>query len=185
MSRIGKVPLDIPAGVQLTVDKGAVVVKGPKGTLTLPLTEGISAKVEAGKVSIARANDERHQRAMHGTVRAQVKNMIEGVTKGYSKKLEIVGVGYKAVLQGKKLAMTVGFANIIEVQIPDQVKVTTTDPTHLEVSGIDKHLVGQVAANIRAARKPEPYKGKGVRYADEVVRKKAGKSAAAGGAAKK
>lgn len=187
MSKIGKVPVDIPGGVQISVDAKArqVAVKGPKGTLKLGLVDGISAKVDGGKVVIERGNDERFVRAMHGTTRAQIKNMIEGVTKGYQRKLEVHGVGYKAILQGKKLALTVGFANTIEVQIPEGVTVTTPDQTHIEVTGIDKQLVGQIAATIRKVRKPEPYKGKGVRYADEVVRKKAGKSAATGGAGKK
>jgi large subunit ribosomal protein L6 len=186
MSRIGKVPVAIPGGVQVSVDAGkrTLSVKGPKGTLHLGLIDGISAKVDGQAVIIERANDERLVRAMHGTTRAQIKNMIEGVTKGYAKKLEVVGVGYKAILQGRKLALNVGFANTIEVQIPEGVTVTTPDQTHIEVAGIDKQLVGQVAATIRQVRKPEPYKGKGVRYADEVVRKKAGKAAAAGGAKK-
>jgi large subunit ribosomal protein L6 len=187
MSKIGKVPVDIPGGVQVSVDQAAkkISVKGPKGTLTFGLVDGISAKIDGQKVVIERVGDERFVRAMHGTTRAQIKNMIEGVTKGYSRKLEVVGVGYKAILQGKKLALTVGYANTIEVEIPAGVTITTPDQTHIEVTGIDKQLVGQVACTIRKVRKPEPYKGKGVRYADEVVRKKAGKSAAAGGAGAK
>jgi large subunit ribosomal protein L6 len=132
-------------------------------------------------VVFARSEDTKILRAMHGTTRAMLSNMVEGVTQGFSKKLEIVGVGYKAVLQGKKLALNVGFANTIEVVIPDGVQIKLSDPTHVEVTGLDKQLVGQVAANIRAARKPEPYKGKGVRYSDEIVRRKAGKATAAAG----
>ena len=184
MSRIGKLPIDLPAGVQVSVSGQKLTVKGAKGSLDITMADGISAKVEGTKVTIDRANDEKHVRAMHGTTRALVKNMVEGVTKGYSKSLEIVGVGYRAVLQGKKLALNVGFANTIEIEIPAGVTVKVPDQTHVNVEGLDKGLVGQIAASIRAARKPEPYKGKGVRYAGEVVRKKAGKSAAGAGAKK-
>ncbi len=185
MSRIGKIPVALPQGVQVAVTGQQLSCKGPKGTLQLTLTEGISAQVENSNVVVTRASDDLHLKAMHGTTRALVKNMVKGVTDGYSKQLEIVGVGYKAVLQGKKLNLTVGFANIIEVEIPAGVTVTLPDPTKVTVSGCDKELVGRLAADIRAARKPEPYKGKGVRYAGEVVRKKAGKSAAGAGAGAK
>lgn len=185
MSRIGKQPVALPQGVQMTLDGRTLVCKGPKGTTKLPLAEGLTAKVEAGKVVIERASDEKQARAMHGTTRALVANMVEGVTKGYSKSLEIVGVGYRAQIQGKKVILNVGFANTIEVAIPDGVTVAVPDQTHVNVSGVDKALVGQTAADIRAARKPEPYKGKGVRYANEVVRRKAGKAAAAGAAGAK
>jgi large subunit ribosomal protein L6 len=184
MSRIGKNPLELPKGVSMAVENGALVCKGPKGTLTQKLVEGVEAKVDGNIVSFARTADTKLAKAMHGTLRAIAKNMVVGVTQGYSKKLEIVGVGYKAVLAGKKLSLTVGFANIIEVQIPQAIEVKVPDASHVEIIGIDKQLVGQVAADIRAARKPEPYKGKGVRYADEVVRRKAGKAAASGGAKK-
>ena len=184
MSRIGKLPIDLPQGVQVSVAGQTITVKGSKGSLDISLIEGISAVVEGSKVTINRANDEKHVRAMHGTTRALVKNAVDGVTKGYSKSLEIVGVGYRAVLQGKKLALNVGFANTIEVEIPAGVTVKVPDQNHVNVEGLDKGLVGQVAATIRAARKPEPYKGKGVRYVGEVVRKKAGKSAAGAGAKK-
>jgi large subunit ribosomal protein L6 len=185
MSRIGKQPVAIPQGVQFTLDGRTLVCKGPKGTSKLPLAEGISAKVEGGKVLLERGNEEKQVRAMHGTTRALVQNMVEGVTKGYAKSLEIVGVGYRAALKGKVIVLNVGFANQIEVAIPDGVTVTCPDQTHVNVTGIDKALVGQVAADIRGARKPEPYKGKGVRYANEVVRRKAGKAAAAGAAGAK
>jgi large subunit ribosomal protein L6 len=184
MSRIGKLPIDVPQGVQVSVAGQKITIKGAKGSLDLNLTEGITAVVEGSKVTINRANDEKQVRAMHGTTRALVKNAVEGVTKGYSKSLEIVGVGYRAVLQGKKLALNVGFANTIEVEIPAGVTVKVPDPNHVNVEGLDKGLVGQVAATIRAARKPEPYKGKGVRYVGEAVRKKAGKAAAGAGAKK-
>lgn len=184
MSRIGKNPLELPKGVTMAVEQGEMVCKGPKGTLKQPIVEGIEVTVTGTTVTFARTAETKLAKAMHGTLRAIAKNMVLGVTQGYSRKLEIVGVGYKAVLSGKKLSLTVGFANIIEVQIPAAIEIKMSDASHVEVIGIDKQLVGQVAANIRAARKPEPYKGKGVRYADEVVRRKAGKSAAAGGAKK-
>jgi large subunit ribosomal protein L6 len=184
MSRIGKIPVPLPQGVQVAVTGQQVSAKGPKGALQLTLVEGISAKVENNQVVISRASDEQHLRAMHGTTRALVKNMVHGVAEGYQKNLEIVGVGYRATLQGKKIALNVGFANIIDVAIPNGVTVTVPDQTKVSVTGCDKDLVGRVAAEIRATRKPEPYKGKGVRYAGEVVRKKAGKSAAGAGAKK-
>jgi large subunit ribosomal protein L6 len=185
VSRIGKQPIAIPQGVQLSLDGRTLVCKGPKGSTKIALADGITAKVETGKVLIERSGEEKLVRAMHGTTRALVQNMVDGVTKGYQKSLEIVGVGYRATLQGKKIVLNVGFANSIEVMIPDGVTVTVPDQTHVHVVGVDKALVGQVAANIRAARKPEPYKGKGVRYVNEVVRRKAGKAAAAGAAGAK
>ena len=184
LSRIGKIPVAFPAGVTVSVAGQKVTVKGPKGTLNLNLFEGVGAQVEGNTVVVSRSSEEKQVKAMHGTTRALVKNLVKGVTEGYSKSLEIHGVGYKAALQGKKLAMNVGFANTIIVEIPDGVTVAVPDATHVHVTGVDKALVGQVAADIRAARKPEPYKGKGVRYAGEVVRKKAGKSAAGAGAKK-
>ncbi len=181
MSRIGKAPVALPKGVEVKVEGQKLTCKGPKGSLSLALTDGITAVVDKGNVVFTRTEDTKHLRAMHGTSRATLSNMVEGVTNGFSKKLEIVGVGYKAVMQGKKLALNVGFANTIEVAIPEGVQIKLPDPNHVEVSGLDKQLVGQVAANIRAARKPEPYKGKGVRYSDEVVRRKAGKANATAG----
>jgi large subunit ribosomal protein L6 len=179
MSRIGKAPVEFPKGVEIKVDGEAVVAKGPKGSVRIPLTGGISAKLDGNKVHVERAEDTKLARAMHGTTRALINNAVEGVTKGFSKKLEIVGVGYKAVLKGKQLALDVGFANTLTVAIPDGITLNLPDPNHVEVVGIDKQLVGQVAADIRASRRPEPYKGKGVRYIDEVVRRKAGKATTA------
>ena len=184
MSRIGKIPVAVPQGVTITVAGQKLTCKGPKGSLDITLVDGISAKVEGSQVLVARASDEKQAKAMHGTTRALIVNMVKGVVDGYAKSLEVVGVGYKAALQGKKLNLNVGFANTIVVDIPTGVTVAVPDQTHVNVTGIDKALVGQVAADIRAARKPEPYKGKGVRYAGEVVRKKAGKSAAGAGAKK-
>ncbi len=185
MSRIGKIPVDFPAGVTITVAGQKVTAKGPKGSLDLTLFEGIAVKVEGTQVLVSRASDEKQIKAMHGTTRALIKNMIKGVTEGYTRQLEVVGVGYRAQLQGKQVNLNVGFANTIEVQVPTGVTVAVPDQNHVNVTGADKALVGQVAANIRASRKPEPYKGKGVRYLGEIVRKKAGKSAAGAGGAKK
>jgi large subunit ribosomal protein L6 len=178
MSRIGKIPVQLPKGVTVDIKGQQVLCKGPKGQLDLTMAEGISAKVENNAVVVARANDEKFTRAMHGTTRALIKNLIIGVSEGYSRSLEIVGVGYKAVLQGQKLNLNVGFANTITIDVPKCVTVTIPDPTKVTVSGIDKEQVSRLAAAIRGARPPEPYKGKGVRYAGEVVRRKAGKAAA-------
>ena len=184
MSRIGKIPVAVTAGVTVTVAGQKLTAKGPKGSLDLNLVPGVSAKVEGAEVVITRTSEEKQVKAMHGTTRALVKNMIKGVSEGYQKNLEVVGVGYKAQLAGKKVNLNVGFANTIAIDVPAGITVVTPDATKINVSGIDKALVGQVAADLRAARKPEPYKGKGVRYAGEVVRKKAGKSAAGAGAKK-
>lgn len=180
MSRIGKSPIDIPAGVKFSIEGQKVTCKGPKGSLTVDVESGLDVKIDGSKLVIGRTLETRELRAMHGTVRALINNMVEGVTKGYEKKLELVGVGYRAILQGKKVALNVGFANTIEVAIPDGLTVKIPDQTHIEVSGIDKQAVGQLAADLRAARKPEPYKGKGVRYSDEQVRRKAGKTTTTG-----
>jgi large subunit ribosomal protein L6 len=181
MSRIGKQPVELPQGVQASVSGDTLSLKGPKGTLNLPLG-GVKATVQGNKVVFERGDESKQGRAMHGTTRALARNAVEGVTKGYSKSLEIIGVGYRAQMAGKKLQLNVGFANTIEVAIPDTVQVQLPDPNHITITGLDKYVVGQVAANIREVRKPEPYKGKGVRYIGEVVRKKAGKAAAAGAA---
>ena len=181
MSRIGKQPLVLPAGVQASLKDATLTIKGPKGSLNLPVEPGITVTVNGNQVVFARNEDTKHLRAMHGTTRAMARNMADGVTKGYSKSLEVVGVGYKAVLAGKRVDLSVGHANILSVDIPEGITVTIPDPNHVTVTGMDKHMVGQVAANIRATRKPEPYKGKGVRYAGDVVRKKAGKAATTGG----
>ena len=184
MSRIGKIPVAVTAGVTVTVSGQKLTAKGPKGSLDLTLFPGVVAKVEGASVVVTRTSEEKQVKAMHGTTRALIKNMIKGVSEGYQKNLEVVGVGYKAQLAGKKVNLNVGFANTIAIDVPAGITVATPDATKINVSGIDKALVGQVAADLRAARKPEPYKGKGVRYAGEVVRKKAGKSAAGAGAKK-
>ncbi|HYF48142.1 MAG TPA: 50S ribosomal protein L6 [Planctomycetota bacterium] len=187
MSRIGKKPVAIPAGVEVKVDGNKISIKGPKGTLTQELTGGIKAEFDAAakELRLARTSELRQDRAKHGLYRALVANMVEGVTKGYSKSLEIQGVGYRAQLKGKRLELFVGYnTKIPEVyMIPDGVTVTVPNPTEINVVGIDKQLVGQVAASIRLVRKPDVYKGKGVRYKGEVVRKLPGKTVAATGGA--
>jgi len=186
MSRIGKKPVVIPAGVEVKVDGQKISVKGPKGTLMQELTGGIKAEVDtaAKELRVMRESELRLDRAKHGLYRALLANMIEGVTKGYAKTLEIQGVGYRAQLKGKKLELFVGYnTKIPEVYaIPDGVTVTVPTPTEINVTGIDKQLVGQVAASIRLIRKPDVYKGKGVRYRGEVVRRLPGKTVAASGA---
>ncbi|MGC4001643.1 MAG: 50S ribosomal protein L6 [Pirellulales bacterium] len=178
MSRIGKLPVTIPAGVKVAVNGSTVNVEGPKGKLSQefhPL-----AKLELGEggksVVVSRKDESRLGRSVHGLVRALIANMVEGVTKGFEKKLEIVGVGYLAAISGTTLQLRVGFANEIHHPIPKELKVTCPDQTHVVIQGIDKQLVGQFAAEVRASRKPEPYKGKGVRYEGEQVRRKAGKA---------
>ena len=163
------------------VNAGKVEVKGSNGTLTIPLPGDISAKVEDGKIIVERPNDERANRAMHGLARALIANMVEGVSKGFTKKLLITGVGYRAQLQGKKLTLALGYSHSVEVEAPDNITFEVgKQMTDITIKGIDKALVGQVAANIRSKRKVEPYKGKGIRYENEHVRRKAGKSVAAG-----
>jgi large subunit ribosomal protein L6 len=176
MSRIGNKPAKIPAGVKVAIDGGAVLVEGPKGKLRQALRPEVKLAVDGGAVKIERTTDSRQGRAMHGLYRALVVNMIKGVSEGYEKKLEIVGVGYLAALAGKVLQVRAGFANEIQVPIPEGLKITCPDQNHIIIQGIDKQLVGQFAAEVRAIRKPEPYKGKGIRYDGEVVRRKAGKA---------
>lgn len=176
MSRIGKKPAKIPTGVKVSVDAGNVLVEGPKGKLKQPLRPEVTVTVADGNVTVARKADDRQGRAMHGLYRALIVNMLKGVSEGYEKKLEIVGVGYLAAVQGKILQVRAGYANEIQVPIPEGLKVTCPDQNHVIIQGIDKQMVGQFAAEVRAIRKPEPYKGKGIRYDGEVVRRKAGKA---------
>jgi large subunit ribosomal protein L6 len=182
MSRIGKQPIPVPAGVKFAITNGLVKVEGPKGKLEFTHHPNMAVKLDGGTVTVTRPNDDRQNRALHGLTRALINNMVVGVTKGYEKKLKIEGVGYQAALKGKAVELTVGFANRITHTPPDGVTVAVPDPTTILVSGADKQKVGQFAAEIRASKKPEPYKGKGVRYDGEVVRRKEGKSFAAGGA---
>jgi large subunit ribosomal protein L6 len=176
MSRIGRLPISIPAGVDITVDGSAVTVKGPKGELALTVASPIEVKLEDGQVVVTRPDDERASRSLHGLTRTLIANQIIGVTDGYKKGLEIVGTGYRVAAKGEGVEFALGFSHPITVTPPAGISFTVEGNNKLTVSGIDKQAVGEVAANIRKLRKPEPYKGKGVRYAGEVVRRKAGKS---------
>lgn len=178
MSRIGKLPITVPSGVEVTLDGQRVEVKGPKGTLSLTVAEPINvARNDAGEIEVTRPNDERTNRALHGLTRTLVNNMVIGVTQGYEKKLEIVGVGYRVISKGpQQLEFNLGYSHPVVVNAPEGITFTVEKPTAFSVQGIDKQVVGEVAANIRKLRKPEPYKGKGVRYAGEHVRRKVGKA---------
>ncbi len=178
MSRIGRTPISVPPGVDVTVAERRVTVTGPRGTLARDLPGGISVRAEEGTLLVERPNDERENRALHGLVRSLVNNMVLGVTNGFNKDLEIVGVGYRAMARDAgSLELALGFSHPVFFDAPDGVSFEVPAPTRISVRGIDKELVGQVAANIRKIRKPEPYKGKGVRYAGERVIRKAGKAA--------
>lgn len=176
MSRIGKLPISIPNGVSITVNGHAVTVKGPKGELHRSMHPEIGVAVEGGTCTVSRPSDDPRHKSLHGLSRTLVANMVEGVTKGYTKQLEITGVGYKAEVRPYGLQLALGFSHAIEYRAPTGIKLTAPQPTQIVVEGPDKQMVGQVAAEIRALRKPEPYKGKGVKYAGEVVRRKAGKA---------
>lgn len=178
MSRIGKLPVPVPAGVEVKIDGNTVTVKGPKGELTQIFNENMAISLgEDGSIVVERPDDARENRAMHGLTRSLINNMVIGVSEGYSKTLELVGVGYRAALKGGKLEMTLGFSHPVIVDAIDGVTFECPEPTIINISGIDKQLVGQVAADIRAYRKPEPYKGKGIRYQGEHIRRKEGKAA--------
>ena len=181
MSRIGKNPIALPQGVEVKVDGNVVTVKGKLGELTQELKSDITVKIEDGTLTVARPSDSKDHRAAHGLYRALINNMIEGVTKGYTKELELVGVGYRASNQGQKLDLALGFSHNIVLNLAPEVKVETVSEKGknpiIKLSSFDKQLVGQVAAKIRAFRKPEPYKGKGIKFVGEVLRRKAGKSA--------
>ena len=181
MSRIGKLAITIPSGVDVEIDGNHVVVKGPKGELERDLAPELHIVREDGVLRVERPNDEKRSRELHGLTRTLVNNMVVGVTAGYRKPLEITGVGYRATLVGKKLQLNLGYSHPIEIDPPDGISFEVENPTHLAVVGINKELVGQIAAKVRAMRKPEPYKGKGVRYAGEVIRRKAGKAGKIGG----
>ena len=179
MSRIGNKAITVPAGVEINVAAGnEVTVKGPKGTLTRGFSPLMQINVEDGTVKVIRPNEEKKTKQLHGTTRALLATMIEGVEKGYSKTLKIVGIGYKAVMKGNNLELHLGFSHTIDEEIPSDVKCELKDATTIIVSGIDKQRVGQFAATVRNHRKPEPYGGKGIRYIDEHVRRKEGKTAA-------
>ena len=177
MSRIGKYPVPVPTGVDVTIDGAVVTVKGPKGTLSHTVAEPIAvSRDDEGAIVVSRPDDERESRSLHGLTRTLIANLVTGVTQGYERKLEIVGTGYRAVAKGSGVELALGFSHPVTVDPPAGITVTVESPTKLTVTGIDKQLVGETAANIRKLRLPEPYKGKGVRYAGEQIRRKAGKA---------
>ena len=176
MSRIGKMPIAIPAGVEVKVAGPKVSIKGPLGKLDWALDEGLGAVVEGGQLLVSRSTEERNVRALHGLARAELSNMIQGVSKGYERSLEITGVGYKVALQGRTMSFNVGYINPVLYQVPAGIEVKVDKQTLINVKGVDKRLVGQVAANLRAIKLPDVYKQKGVRYMGEVLRKKEGKT---------
>ncbi|XVS63940.1 50S ribosomal protein L6 [Actinosynnema sp. CA-299493] len=177
MSRIGKLPITVPSGVDVNIDGQAVSVKGPKGALSLNLAEPIIIeKSDDGTLEVKRPNDERRSRSLHGLSRTLVQNMVVGVTQGYEKKMEIHGVGYRVALKGSDLEFALGYSHPVKVEAPEGITFAVETPTRFSVAGIDKQLVGEVAANIRKLRKPDPYKGKGVRYSGEKIRRKVGKT---------
>ena len=175
MSRVGKYPVEIPAGVQVAVAGGMFTAKGKLGELKLALTEFVEAKVEGNLVSVTPKNKESQSRMMWGTTRALIANMVKGVSDGFSKSLEITGTGYRAAVNGSNLEINLGFSHPVIYPVPAGIKISCERPTSIKVEGVDKRLVGQVASEIRAFRPPEPYKGKGARYTDEIVRRKEGK----------
>lgn len=181
MSRIGKHPISVPSGVKVSASGGKVQVNGPKGTLEIPLKPEISVAVNGAVVEVKRADDGRSARALHGLTRTLVANMVKGVSEGFQKKLEIIGVGYKADVQGSNITLSLGYSHPVKYSLPKGVTASVEKQTLLTLTGPDKQVVGQVAADIRAFRKPEPYKGKGIKYSDEVIRRKAGKAGKAGG----
>jgi len=183
LSRIGKMPISVPAGVNVGVSDRTVTVKGPKGELTLRCATPIEVKVVNGSVSVTRPDDEQRSKQLHGLTRTLIANMMRGVTAGFSKTLEIVGVGYRAQAQGRKLNVTVGFSHPVVIEPPAGIDIKVEGTNKIVISGADRQAVGQLAAQIRAIRPPEPYKGKGIRYEGEHVRRKAGKAAKAAGAA--
>jgi large subunit ribosomal protein L6 len=177
MSRIGRLPVTVPSGVDVTIDGRAVMVKGPKGQLSLTVPEPISVgRGDDGAVEVTRPNDERESRSLHGLTRSLINNLVVGVTDGYEKRMEIHGTGYRVVNKGGSLEFSLGYSHSITVDAPDGIAFAVENPTRFSVQGIDKQQVGEVAANIRKLRKPDPYKGKGVRYAGEHIRRKVGKA---------
>ncbi|MBI9079065.1 MAG: 50S ribosomal protein L6 [Pseudodesulfovibrio sp.] len=177
MSRIGKNPIEIPSGVEVSVGASEIQIKGPKGNLNTPVHPTVEYKIEEGKVYVTRIDDTREARGQHGLRRTLLANCVEGVTKGYEKVLEVIGVGYKVSVQGKKVVLTVGYSHPVEFDLPAAVEAKA-EGNKLTLGSIDKQLVGEVAAQIRRVRPPEPYKGKGIKYIDEFIRRKAGKSGA-------
>ncbi len=178
MSRFGSAPIAIPAGVEVTLDGQHVTVKGPKGTLERDIVPQISVAVEGNEIHVTRSNDLKESRSLHGLSRTLIANMVEGVTNGFSKTLEVNGVGYRAAKEGKKLVMNIGYSHQVDVEEIDGITIDVPNPNTVVINGIDKQKVGQFAADVRAKRPPEPYKGKGIKYADEVIRHKEGKTGA-------
>ena len=177
MSRIGKHPVDVPSGVDVTIDGQDVVVKGPKGTLSLTVSQPITvARGESGTIEVSRPDEERKSRSLHGLSRTLIKNMVVGVTEGYTANMEIHGVGYRVQQKGSNLEFALGYSHPVPVEAPEGITFKVETPTKFSVSGIDKQQVGQIAANIRRLRRPDPYKGKGIRYAGEQIRRKEGKT---------
>jgi large subunit ribosomal protein L6 len=176
MSRIGRLPIAVPSGVDVTIDGRKVTVKGPKGELSRELHPDMAVRREDATIVVSRPTEQKHHRQLHGLTRTLVNNMVVGVTTGYRKGLEITGVGYRAALVGRKLQLSLGYSHPIEIEPPAGITFELENPTRLAVVGIDKELVGQMAARVRSSRKPEPYKGKGVKYAGERIRRKAGKA---------
>jgi large subunit ribosomal protein L6 len=175
MSRVGNKPITVPSGVEITVNGSDVTVKGPKGTLTKTLFDEITIKVEENTILVERPNDEKRIKALHGTARALVNSMVIGVSEGYRKTLELIGVGYRAKQDGKGLEMSLGYSHPVKIEAVDGITFTVEGGTKIHVDGTDKQVVGQIASEIRSKRAPEPYKGKGVKYSDEVIRRKEGK----------
>ena len=176
MSRIGRAPIAIPAGVEIKLEGSAVTVKGPKGTLTRSFPPSMSVEIEGGELKVARPDDEKESRALHGLTRTLINNMVVGVSQGFKKELEVNGVGYRAAKEGGKLVMNLGYSHQVIVEEIEGITIDVPAPNKIVVNGIDKQVVGQFAADIREKRPPEPYKGKGIKYADEVIRRKEGKT---------
>jgi len=179
MSRVGKAPIQIPGGVEIAVDGPTVTVKGPKGTLSSTFSERLTVSVDDGVATVSRADEQRETRALHGLTRALLANMVIGVSEGFTRELQTVGVGYRAALQGSTLELQVGYSHPVHLDAPEGVEFEVPEPTRIIVRGIDKQKVGQAAADIRSVRPPEPYKGKGIRYVNERIRRKAGKAGVA------
>jgi large subunit ribosomal protein L6 len=184
MSRVGRKVISVPKDVKVSISSAALQIQGPKGKLETPVPPGISFTLTGQELLCKRSNDERQQRAFHGLARALAQNAIKGVTEGFSKELDIVGVGYRAAVEGAKVVLSLGYSHPVEFKVPEGIKVAVEKQTRLTVSGIDRQRVGQVAAELRSLRKPDPYKQKGIRYVGEILKKKAGKAGATGAGAK-
>ncbi len=180
MSRIGRKPITIPAGVEVTFADGVVTAKGPKGTLTYAPNPNMAIAIEGNEVTVTRPNDEKENRSLHGTTRTMIANMVEGVSNGYKKELDVNGVGYRVAMQGKQLVMNLGYSHQVFMEQPEGITIEVPGPNKIIINGADKQLVGQFAAEVRSKRPPEPYKGKGIKYVDEVIHRKEGKTGAKG-----